>query len=260
MVLENAALIHQSPLQLREWPKPEPRDNQIRVAIRCCGMCHTDLHTVEGELKTPQDSSYPGTPDCRNRRSARLKLHTSSAKARVGIPWLFRTDGTCPYCRDGKENLCDHAEFTGLNVDGGYAEYMVVDEDFAIASFHVRQSHAAPLLCAGVIGFRSFRLSGPSRRSGGLYGFGASAHIVLQFARHQGCEVYVFSRGEAHRQVAAQAGCGLGRETPETSTARNSMRRYFCSRRRSGSVSTGAIQERRHCRPRRHHHESCSAN
>ncbi len=208
MVLEYPAPVSQSPLQLRERSKPEPADCQIRIAVHCCGVCHTDLHTVEGELKLPKLPLIPGhqivgvVEGC---GSAAFKFREGD---RVGVPWLYRTDGTCRYCRMGNENLCDHAEFTGLNADGGYAEYMVVDEDFAYSlPSTFDNAHAAPLLCAGVIGYRSFRLSGARRGDRiGLYGFGASAHIVLQFARHLACEVYAFSRGEAHRQMALSLG------------------------------------------------------
>jgi alcohol dehydrogenase, propanol-preferring len=135
-------------------------------------------------------------------------VHELRVGDRVGVPWLNWTDGTCAFCRAGNENLCEHARFTGYDVDGGYAEYCVVNEEFAYslpASFS--NEHAAPLLCAGVIGFRAYRLSGarPGQRLG-LYGFGASAHLVLQLARFQGCEVYVFTRGKAHREVAEELG------------------------------------------------------
>jgi propanol-preferring alcohol dehydrogenase len=208
MVLEHSAPVSQSPLELRELPKPEPADRQIRVAVRCCGVCHTDLHTVEGELKLPKLPIIPGhqiVGIVEGRGAAVTRFREGD---RVGVPWLFRTDGTCAYCRMGNENLCDRAEFTGLSADGGYAEYMVVDDDFAYQLPSTFDNlHAAPLLCAGVIGYRSFRLSGARRGDRlGLYGFGASAHIVLQFARHQGCEVYVFSRGEVHRRMALRMG------------------------------------------------------
>jgi len=208
MVLEHPAPVTDFPLQLRERPKPDPAEQQIRIAVRCCGVCHTDLHTVEGELNFPKLPVVPGhqiVGVVEARGAGAFKFREGD---RVGVPWLFRTDGTCSYCRMGNENLCDHAEFTGLNADGGYAEYMVVDQDFAYSLPSAFDNlHAAPLLCAGVIGYRSFRLS--NARAGdrvGLYGFGASAHIVLQFARHQGCEVYVFSRGEAHRKMALSLG------------------------------------------------------
>ena len=208
MVLEGPAPVTESPLKLREVPKPESAERQIRVAVRCCGVCHTDLHAVEGELKLPKLPLIPGhqiVGIVEARGAGALKFREGD---RVGVPWLFRTDGTCRYCLTGQENLCNRAEFTGLNADGGYADYVVVDEDFAYRlPFAFDDAHAAPLLCAGVIGYRSFRLSGAKRGDRlGLYGFGASAHIVLQFARHQGCDVYVFSRGEAHRRMALTLG------------------------------------------------------
>ena len=126
----------------------------------------------------------------------------------MGVPWLYSTDGTCQFCRAGNENLCEQARFTGYHVDGGYAEYCVVDESFAYRLPEVfSDEHAAPLLCAGVIGFRAYRLSGiqPGQRLG-LYGFGASAHLVLQLARFHGCEVYVFTRGKEHRKLAEELG------------------------------------------------------
>ncbi len=221
MVLEHPAPVAQLPLQLREWPKPEPGNRQLRLAVRCCGVCHTDLHTVEGELKLPKLPIIPGhqivaVVDARGPGARRFREGD-----RVGVPWLFHTDGTCSFCQKGQENLCDRAEFTGLHADGGYAEYMVVDEDFAYSIPGAFDDlHAAPLLCAGIIGYRSFRLSGARRGDRlGLYGFGASAHIVLQFARHLGCEVYVFSRGEAHRQMALRLGAmwaGDAKDDPGT--------------------------------------------
>ncbi len=208
MVLERPAPISQSPLTLRDLPKPDPADRQLRVAVRCCGLCHTDLHTVEGELKLAKLPLIPGhqiVGVVEARGSGALKFRDGD---RVGVPWLYRTDRACRYCLSGQENLCNHAEFTGLNADGGYADFMVVDEDFVYPlPFAFDDAHAAPLLCAGAIGYRSFRLSGAQKGDRvGLYGFGASAHIVLQLARRQGCEVYVFSRGEAHRQMARSLG------------------------------------------------------
>jgi propanol-preferring alcohol dehydrogenase len=138
---------------------------------------------------------------------------------RIGVPWLYSTDGTCTYCVRQTENLCEHAQFTGYHVNGGYAEFCVVREDFAHPIPPVfSDENAAPLLCAGVIGYRSYRLSGARKGERvGLYGFGASAHLVLQLARYQGCEVYVFTRGQAHRQLAEKLGAvwvGSAGETP----------------------------------------------
>ena len=138
---------------------------------------------------------------------------------RVGIPWLHSTDNQCDYCRRGLENLCEHAQFTGYHVDGGYADYTVVHENYAYPIPEVfSDENAAPLLCAGIIGYRSYRLSGiGSSQRLGLYGFGASAHLVLQFARHQGCEVYVFTRTPIHRELAERLGAawiGSAEDTP----------------------------------------------
>jgi propanol-preferring alcohol dehydrogenase len=208
MVLEQPGDVSQTPLLLREVARPAPAPKQIRVAVRCCGVCRTDLHTTEGELPLPKLPLIPGhqiVGVVESRGAAANKFREGD---RVGIPWLHRTDGTCVYCLEGHENLCNHAEFTGLHADGGYGEFTVVDEDFAyLIPEQFSDLHAAPLLCAGLIGYRSYRLSGakPGDRLG-LYGFGASAHIVIQFSKHLGCEVYVFSRGEAHRKLALRLG------------------------------------------------------
>jgi len=218
MVLEKPAVAEQSPLGLREIPDPNPRSGEIRVQVRCCGLCHTDLHTVEGELPLPRLPVIPGhqivgTIDALGPGVRKLKEGD-----RVGIPWLHETDGTCDYCRRGLENLCETGRFTGYHADGGYADYAIVREDFAhaIPNFFPDEN-AAPLLCAGIIGYRSYQLSGirPGQRLG-LYGFGASAHLVLQLARYRGCELYVFTRAENHRQLAKKLGAAwVGRAEEE---------------------------------------------
>ena len=212
MVLEHPAPVDQSPLQLREWPKPEPKDNQIRVAIRCCGICHTDLHTVEGELRLPKIPLIPGHQIVGIVEARGSSAYRFREGDRVGVPWLFRTDGTCRYCLSGKENLCDHAEFTGLNANGGYAEYMLVEEDFAYSlPSTFDDAHVAPLLCAGVIGYRSFCLSGArsrrSRRPVRLRRFGAHRFAVRTTSGLRG--VCVQPRGGASADGFA-AGRGLG--------------------------------------------------
>jgi propanol-preferring alcohol dehydrogenase len=219
MVLAKSGPVEQSPLKLDEVTLPLPQPGQIRVQVRCCGLCHTDLHTVEGDLPLPRLPLIPGHQivgivDALGTGARRFKEGD-----RVGIPWLHSTDGRCQYCRQGLENLCDNAQFTGYHVDGGYAEFSVVGEDYAYPIPEVfSDENAAPLLCAGIIGYRSYRLSGV--RSGqrlGLYGFGASAHLVLQFARHFGCEVYVFTRTPGHRELAKKLGAawiGAAEDTP----------------------------------------------
>ncbi len=208
MVLPGPKSADQNPLHLENLPTPEPGPGFIRLRVKCCGLCHTDLHTVEGELQIPRLPIVPGhqivgTVDC-----VGPGVQTYREGDRVGVPWLYSTDGTCPYCRRGQENLCENARFTGLHINGGYAEQMIVPEAFAYPiPTAFSDEHAAPLLCAGIIGYRSFRLSGA--HSGdrlGLYGFGASAHIVIQFVRHLGCEVYVFTRTPAHQELARKLG------------------------------------------------------
>jgi propanol-preferring alcohol dehydrogenase len=208
MVLERPSPAESDPLAARDLPVPEPRPGEIRVRVHVCAVCHTDLHTVEGDLPLPVLPIVPGHQIVGTVDLAGDGAGTFRVGDRVGIPWLHATDGRCPYCRRGDENLCDGARFTGYHVHGGYAEYVVVGEGFAHAiPAAFTDEHAAPLLCAGVIGYRAFRLCGA--RAGdrlGLYGFGASAHVVIQMARHLGCEVYVFTRAPAHRALATRLG------------------------------------------------------
>ncbi len=219
MVLEKPRPAEESPLELREVATPEPGPGEIRVRARACGVCHTDLHTVEGDLELPKLPVIPG-----HQIVGVVEARGAGARAfregdRVGIPWLNWTCGECAFCRKDLENLCERARFTGLDADGGYAEAVVVHESFA---YEIPKAFAdvaaAPLLCAGIIGYRSLRLSAarPGERLG-LYGFGASAHIVLQLARHEGMEIYVFTRTPAHRELARQLGAawvGGAEETP----------------------------------------------
>jgi len=219
MLLEAARPVEDSPLRPAEIPTPTPGPGEVRVQVLCCGVCHTDLHTVEGDLPLPQLPVVPGHQIVGVVDSLGAGARSLREGDRVGIPWLYSTDGVCTFCQRQTENLCERAKFTGYHVDGGYTEACVVREDFAHplpAAFS--DENAAPLLCAGVIGYRSYRLSGASKGQRlGLYGFGASAHLVLQLARHQGCEGYVFTRGTAHRELAKQLGAiwtGSAQETP----------------------------------------------
>lgn len=208
MVLLSPRPAEENPLETRDLPLPEPGAGEIRLRVRACGVCHTDLHTVEGDLPLPRLPVVPGHQvvgivDALGEGAQRFAIGQ-----RVGVPWLYRTCGTCEFCRRGLENLCREARFTGLHADGGYAEAMIVHEDFAYPIPETFSDEAAaPLLCAGIIGYRALRLSGirPGERLG-MWGFGASAHITLQVARHWGCEVYVFTRGEGHRQLAKELG------------------------------------------------------
>ena len=219
MLLRRAQSVDNHPLDFAEVETPAPRENQIRIAINVCGVCHTDLHTVEGEIALPRLPIIPGHQivgviDSVGQGVTRFKIGD-----RVGVPWLNWVDGTCDFCKRGQENLCDNARFTGQHVDGGYAEYTIVDENFAYRIPGVfSDTQAAPLLCGGVIGYRALRLSDLQRGERiGLYGFGNSAHIALQIARHWECEVYVFTRSEEHLKLARELGAawaGRAEETP----------------------------------------------
>ena len=219
MLLDSPRPSDQSPLRLADLPTPSPGAGQVSVRIRCCAVCHTDLHIVEGDLPLPKLPIVPGHQIVGNIDRLGPGVQTLKMGDRIGIPWLYSTDGTCSYCLRQKENLCEQARFSGYHEHGGYAECCIVREDFAhTLPPTFSDEEAAPLLCGGVIGYRAYRLSGaqPGQRLG-LYGFGASAHLVLQLARYQGCEVYVFTRGRAHRELAEQLGAvwtGTAEQTP----------------------------------------------
>jgi alcohol dehydrogenase, propanol-preferring len=187
----------QSPLRLAEVPEPAAGSGELLVRISACAVCRTDLHIVDGELRRPKLPLVVGH---------QIVAEVVEDGRRVGIPWLGWTDGDCRYCRAGQENLCDHAQFTGYDRDGGYAEYAVADERYC---FPVPDGYsdleAAPLLCAGLIGYRALRFTGDGERIG-LYGFGSSAHIITQVARHQGRRVFAFTRdGDADGQRFASS-------------------------------------------------------
>ena len=187
MVLERAG----TPLVERELPDPEPQPGQVALEVHACGVCRTDLHIVDGELDQPKLPLVPGHQIVATVTSDGERFKRGD---RVGVPWLGWTCGECRYCTSDRENLCDRARFTGYDVDGGYAERAVADERFC---FPIPDGYpdeqAAPLLCAGLIGYRSLRMCGDARRLG-LYGFGAAAHILVQLARTQGRRVYAFTR------------------------------------------------------------------
>lgn len=208
MVLHSPRPAEENPLEMEDLPLPEPGAEEIRLRVRACGVCHTDLHTVEGDLPLPKLPVVPGHQVVGIVDAVGEEVRRFAVGQRVGVPWLYWTCGICEFCQRGMENLCRQARFTGLHADGGYAEAMVVHQDFAYPIPETFSDEAAaPLLCAGIIGYRALRLSGirPGERLG-MWGFGASAHITLQIARHWGCEVYVFTRGERHRQLAKELG------------------------------------------------------
>ncbi|MGH9470607.1 MAG: zinc-dependent alcohol dehydrogenase family protein [Terriglobia bacterium] len=207
-VLHSVAPITSNPLRYEEAPEPEPAPGEVLVRVAACGVCRTDLHVIEGELPPRKFPLIPGhqivgTVTKRGEGTSRF-----AAGARVGIPWLHRTCGVCEYCRVGRENLCENASFTGYTVDGGYAEYATAPEQFVYPiPDGFADEQAAPLLCAGIIGFRALRLSGiqPGGRLG-FYGFGAAAHVAIQVAQHWGVEVYASTRDERHRRLALELG------------------------------------------------------
>ncbi len=208
MVLKTPRPIEANPLEPVVIPPPSPGSGEILVRVRACGICHTDLHTVEGEIPLINTSIIPGHQVVGHVERLGPEAGRFKRGDRVGIPWLYRTCGRCTNCLTEHENLCSEAQFTGYHVNGGYAEYMIVPEPFACnIPYKYNYYQAAPLLCAGIIGYRAMRISGlkPEERLG-LFGFGASAHIAIQIARHWGCHVYVFSRTEAHRNLAEQLG------------------------------------------------------
>jgi len=219
IVLDQIAAVEESPLSLRDLPMPIPGPGQVRVKVHTCGLCHTDLHTVEGDLAPHRRPVIPGHQIVGRIDGLGSKVSGLKEGDRVGIPWLHWTCGGCEFCRRGLENLCVNAKFTGYDVDGGCAECTVVPAEYCYPIPGLfSDEHAAPLLCAGIIGYRAYRLCGirPGENLG-LYGFGASAHLVIQFARHQKCNVLVFTRDEGHRAHARDLGAvwtGRAEDTP----------------------------------------------
>jgi propanol-preferring alcohol dehydrogenase len=196
------------PLRAAEVPEPEPGPEEVLLRVHACAVCRTDLHVVDGELPDPKVTLIPGHQIVGTVERVGGRVENFAVGDRVGVPWLGYTDGNCRYCLTGRENLCDAARFTGYQIDGGYAEYAAADHRFCFpipAGYPDLQ--AAPLLCAGLIGYRSLRATGDAERLG-LYGFGDSAHIIIQVARHQGRKVFAFTRdGDEERQRFAR---GLG--------------------------------------------------
>ncbi|MGA8574987.1 MAG: zinc-dependent alcohol dehydrogenase family protein [Candidatus Cybelea sp.] len=208
IVLEQPAPIESNPLRLVERARPEPGEGEIRVRIATCGVCRTDLHVTEGDLPPKHASIVPGHEVVGTVEALGTGARRFARGDRVGIAWLRETCGRCRYCCNGRENLCPNALFTGWDRDGGYAEYAIVREDFAYAlPSSIDDEHAAPLLCAGIIGFRAIKRAGVvPGATVGLYGFGGSAHLALQVLKYWGCRVFVMSRGGVHRELAEELG------------------------------------------------------
>lgn len=209
MVLRSQGPIQEEDrLTLEEKPIPEPAPGEVRVRVEACGVCHTDLHIVEGDLPLKKPALVPGHQIIGRVESAGEGVGGLNIGARVGIPWFQRGCGACRYCLSGRENLCPGAQFNGYDTDGGFAEFVCVP---ALSAYAIPEGYepveAAPLMCAGVIGYRALKACGVSANDSlALYGFGASAHLVLQVAVARGITVYVFSRSEAHRRLAKALG------------------------------------------------------
>jgi len=206
--------VSKHPLGIGEVPQPEAKPGHLLLRVRACGVCRTDLHIVEGDLPSRRERVIPGhqiVGEIVSGATAELPLGT-----RVGVCWVGGVDGNCWYCQRGLENLCDSPTFTGYTVDGGYAEYALARADFVVPLPPALDDlHAAPLLCAGIIGFRSLRVAGVEQGERvGLFGFGASAHLTIAVLRAWKCEVYVSTRGTSHRRLAASLGATwVGNET-----------------------------------------------
>jgi len=215
-ILTSPQPVQQRPLQITDVPRPNLEPGHMLLRVRACGVCRTDLHIVEGELPPRRQQLVPGhqiVGDVVEGATAEIPAGT-----RVGVSWIGGADGTCWYCRNHMENLCDAPTFTGYSVNGGYAEYATARADFVFPlPSALDDLHAAPLLCAGVIGFRSLRVAGVQRGERvGLFGFGASAHLAINVLQAWNCDVYVSTRGESHRRMAREMGAKwVGAETDE---------------------------------------------
>ncbi|MBN1697596.1 MAG: zinc-dependent alcohol dehydrogenase family protein [Spirochaetales bacterium] len=208
MLLSHPCPIEERPLAKVEIDDPAPGLFEVRISVIACGVCHTDLHTVEGDMELPRLPLIPGHQIIGIIEKRGDAAHRFRPGERVGVPWLYRTCGTCEYCTGGLENLCKYASFTGFHVNGGYADYVVAHEDFV---YPIPEEYtdidAAPLLCGGIIGYRALMQCGLlTGQRLGLYGFGGSAHITIQIANHLGFQVYVFTRSDRHRRHAQSLG------------------------------------------------------
>jgi len=217
MVVNTPAAIESNPLTLDDLEKPVPKPGEILIRVTACGVCRTDLHVAEGDLAPKHPRIVPGHEVVGVVEQAGLGCSRFGLGARVGIAWLRETCGVCAWCRRGRENLCPNARFTGWDHDGGYAEFATVREDFAYAvPPNVPDAEIAPLLCAGIIGYRAIKRA--EVRPGatvGLYGFGGSAHLAIQVLKYWGCRVFVMSRGGVHRELAQELGAAWIGEADE---------------------------------------------
>ena len=239
--LRTPAKVETNPLEYGEYPEPEPGDGEVLVRVKVCGVCRTDLHVIEGELPPKVSPVIPGHQvvgviEKLGPGAKRFLVGTT-----VGIAWLHKTDGTCEYCRRGEENLCDAAQFTGYSVNGGYAEHIVAPEAFIYAlPSGFSEQQAAPLLCAGIIGYRCLKLAGAARGEKlGFYGFGAAAHVAIQVARHWGVKVYASTRDAKHQRLAMELGAQWTGGTLEAPPAKLDAAIVFAP---AGEIVPAALQ------------------
>jgi propanol-preferring alcohol dehydrogenase len=207
-LLRAPARIQENPLEYTDVSEPMPRAGEVLVRVQACGVCRTDLHVIEGELSPKKSPVIPGHQVVGTVEQVGAGATRFLKGTRVGIAWLHRVDGTCGYCKRGEENLCDAPLFTGYSVDGGYAEWVVAPQDFVYAiPDGLPDEHAAPLLCAGIIGYRCLRMAQVRRGDKlGFYGFGAAAHVAIQVANYWGVDVYAATRDERHQKLAMELG------------------------------------------------------
>jgi propanol-preferring alcohol dehydrogenase len=239
--LRTPAKVETNPLEYGEYPEPEPGDGEVLVRVKVCGVCRTDLHVIEGELPPKVSPVIPGHQVVGVIEKLGPGAKRFAVGTTVGIAWLHKTDGTCEYCRRGEENLCDAAQFTGYSVNGGYAEHIVAPEAFMYAlprGFSEQQ--AAPLLCAGIIGYRCLKLAGAARAEKlGFYGFGAAAHVAIQVARHWGVKVYASTRDAKHQRLAMELGAQWTGGTLEAPPAKLDAAIVFAP---AGEIVPAALQ------------------
>jgi propanol-preferring alcohol dehydrogenase len=253
-ILRRPAAIESRPLEIVQIPKPVPAGREVLVRIHACGVCRTDLHVTEGELAARKSPLVPGHQAVGVVEANGPEASRFEVGARVGIPWLHSTCGVCEYCKSARENLCEKATFTGWAADGGYAEYAVAREEFVYAlPGGFSDLHVAPLLCAGIIGFRTLRLSGvePGGKLG-MYGFGAAAHVAIQVARHWNIEVYAITRDARHQRLALDLGARWAGDASEEPPAKLDAALIFApagelvitalrNLKRGGTVALGGI-------------------
>ena len=239
--LRTPAKVETNPLEYGEYPEPEPGDGEVLVRVKVCGVCRTDLHVIEGELPPKVSPVIPGHQVVGVIEKLGPGAKRFAVGTTVGIAWLHKTDGTCEYCRRGEENLCDAAQFTGYSVNGGYAEHIVAPEAFIYAlPSGFSEQQAAPLLCAGIIGYRCLKLASLARGEKlGFYGFGAAAHVAIQVARHWGVKVYASTRDAKHQRLAMELGAQWTGGTLEAPPAKLDAAIVFAP---AGEIVPAALQ------------------